>query len=213
MIAPPKPPPRDELEALIKEARARQLRRRLLGTTGVAVVAAAGLTLYALTNGGSPHRAADSSPGAAITACRSAQLSARIGFEAATQMAVGAAVIRNIGDSACSLPTLWPRVQITSHGRQFDVAQQQPPGSFFGTPARVLAPGAKAAIEMQWGNWCSGPHRPPSHGGGALVIFKLDFAFQFGADLVVTAPTAGTPPCLAPGYPTSLIVSRAQTPS
>ena len=37
MIAPPKPPAHDELEALIKEARERQLRRRLLGAAGIAV--------------------------------------------------------------------------------------------------------------------------------------------------------------------------------
>jgi hypothetical protein len=53
MIAPPKPPSRDELEALIKEARARHLRRRLLGAAGVAVAAAIGLSVYALTIGGS----------------------------------------------------------------------------------------------------------------------------------------------------------------
>ena len=44
MTAPPKPPPHDELEALIKEARARQLRRRLLGAAGIAVAAATGLS-------------------------------------------------------------------------------------------------------------------------------------------------------------------------
>ena len=42
MIAPPRPPSHDELEALIKEARARQLRRRLLGAAGVAIAAALG---------------------------------------------------------------------------------------------------------------------------------------------------------------------------
>jgi hypothetical protein len=49
MIAPPKPPSQDELEALIKEARARQLRRRLLGAAGIAIAAAVGLSVYALT--------------------------------------------------------------------------------------------------------------------------------------------------------------------
>jgi hypothetical protein len=37
MIAPPKPPSHDEREALIKEARARQLRRRLLGAASMAM--------------------------------------------------------------------------------------------------------------------------------------------------------------------------------
>jgi len=54
MIAPPRPPSRDDLEALIEEARARQLRRRLLGAAGVAIAAALGLSVYALTIGGQP---------------------------------------------------------------------------------------------------------------------------------------------------------------
>jgi hypothetical protein len=48
MIAPPKPPSH-ELEALIKEARARQLRRRLLGAAGIAIAAALALSAYALS--------------------------------------------------------------------------------------------------------------------------------------------------------------------
>ena len=51
MIAPPRPPSHDELEALIKEARARQLRRRLLGAAGVAIAAAFALGAYALASG------------------------------------------------------------------------------------------------------------------------------------------------------------------
>src|SRR5262249_27889924 len=50
MIAPPRPPSHDELEALIKEARARQLRRRLLGAAGVAIAAAVALGAYALAS-------------------------------------------------------------------------------------------------------------------------------------------------------------------
>jgi hypothetical protein len=52
MIAPPRPPFHDELEALIKEARQRQLRRRLLGAAGVAIAAALGLSIYASLSGG-----------------------------------------------------------------------------------------------------------------------------------------------------------------
>jgi hypothetical protein len=57
MLAPPKPPSYGELEALIKEARERQLRRRLLGAAGVAIAAAVGLSIYALT-AGTPIRSA-----------------------------------------------------------------------------------------------------------------------------------------------------------
>ena len=74
----PKPAPQDGLEALIEEARARQLRRRLFGAASVAIVAAIGLAGYALTIGGStdlPGGAAK--PEAeAPPLCRSSQLSA-----------------------------------------------------------------------------------------------------------------------------------------
>ena len=71
MIAPPRPPSHDELEALIKEARARQLRRRLLVAAGFAIAAALGLSIYA-SLGGSAGRtvtAAGSRPAAAAAAC------------------------------------------------------------------------------------------------------------------------------------------------
>jgi hypothetical protein len=51
MIATPRPPSNDQLEALIREARERQLRRRLLGAASVAIVAAIGLGAYALSAG------------------------------------------------------------------------------------------------------------------------------------------------------------------
>ena len=60
MIAPPKPPSHDELEALIKEARARQLRRRLLGAAGIAAAAAVGLGVHALATGPAQRTSATS---------------------------------------------------------------------------------------------------------------------------------------------------------
>lgn len=60
MIAPPRSPSHDELEALIKEARARQLRRRLLGAAAVAVAAALGLGIQALVAGGASKAGATS---------------------------------------------------------------------------------------------------------------------------------------------------------
>ena len=62
MIAPPKPPAHDELELLIKEARERQLRRRLLGAAAVAIAAAIGLGAYALAAG--PTQRTDATSGA-----------------------------------------------------------------------------------------------------------------------------------------------------
>lgn len=52
MIAPPKPSSSDNLEALVKEARARQLRRRVVGVTLVAIAAGAGLAVWAVVSGG-----------------------------------------------------------------------------------------------------------------------------------------------------------------
>jgi hypothetical protein len=50
-----KPPSDEELEALIKEARARQLRRRLLGAVGVVLAAATAFVSYALVAGQGPE--------------------------------------------------------------------------------------------------------------------------------------------------------------
>jgi hypothetical protein len=56
VVAPPPvtPPSPDDLEALIREARERQLRRRLLGAAALAIGAAIGLGAYALSVSGSP---------------------------------------------------------------------------------------------------------------------------------------------------------------
>ena len=87
MLAQPRPPSPDELEALIKEARARQLRRRLLGAAGVAIAAAFGLSAYAITIGGNPGDLVQSPASAGpVTApiCRASQLSAEAGWQGAT---------------------------------------------------------------------------------------------------------------------------------
>lgn len=49
------PPPQDELEALIREARARQRKRWLGGAALIAVLAGATLGLYSITNGTTPN--------------------------------------------------------------------------------------------------------------------------------------------------------------
>lgn len=215
MIAPPKPPSHDELEALIKEARARQLRRRLLAAAGTAIAAGLGLDVYAFVTGGSPANLAQPPARGGRTAgptCRATQLSASMGFQGATQTDVGGAEIKNIGDRACALPVGWPRVRLTSDGKALVVHQERPPRSG-GPPrprARVLAPGQTAVVEMQWLNWCGSPHAAVSHGGEPLTVLKVDFLLRFGAGLVVAAQSAGTPPCLAPSSPSTLIVDRAR---
>jgi Protein of unknown function (DUF4232) len=215
MIAPPKPPSQDELEALIKEARARQLRRRLLGAAGVAIAAALGLSVYAFITGGSPADLAQPpAQGGRATGplCRASQLSTNVGFQGATQTYVGGAEIKNVGARACSLPAGWPRVRLTSGGKTLAVHQKQPlrNGTPPVPPARVLAPKQTAVVEMQWLNWCGSRHAPVSQGGLPLSTLRVNFALRFGAGLVVTAESTGTPPCLAPNGPSTLVVDRAE---
>jgi len=54
IAAPPEPPLPDELEALIREARTRQRRRWMIGTSSVVVLAGAVLATSAIVSGGKP---------------------------------------------------------------------------------------------------------------------------------------------------------------
>jgi photosystem II stability/assembly factor-like uncharacterized protein len=68
VVAPPEPPRPDDLEALIREARARQRRRRLIAAAAVAVVAAASLSVWAAIPGlGSASSAQDGNADAAAS--------------------------------------------------------------------------------------------------------------------------------------------------
>jgi hypothetical protein len=216
MIAPPKPPSFDELEALIKEARARQLRRRLLGAAGVAIGAAIGLSAYAVTIGGNPTNlgAGPADAGRATgPLCRASQLSMQIGGQGATQMTLGGAVLTNTSGSTCALPTGRPFVRITWQGRAMAVTEPVPArGSVqSGSPAHILAPGAKALVSMEWGNWCGRyaygnvPHgRPRTAAPKALPTFQL----RFTHGLTLTGPGLGIPTCIDPAHPSFLNVSH-----
>jgi len=155
MIAPPKPPSHDELEALIKEARVRQLRRRLMGAAGVAVAAALGLSIYALVTGGSPANLAQPpAQGGRATGprCLASQLSTGFGFQGSTQAMMGGATLRNTSGSVCSLPTGWPTFRIDWRGKWLAIPVR--PGGLLAVPpgprARTLAPGRRAFIAMDW---------------------------------------------------------------
>jgi hypothetical protein len=216
MIAPPKPATHEELEALIREARSRQLRRRLLGAAGVAIGAAIALAAYAFVTGGSVRNVAQPpANGGRATGptCRASQLAATIGFQGATQTLVGGAEVKNISDHACSLPLGWPQVTLTSSGKALSVVQRRPTSSVGSSEpvARVLAPGGRAGVEMQWANWCGSPHQPVNHGGYTLTPLKEVFTLRFGTGPVVTAASTGAPPCLAPSRPSVLIADRART--
>jgi len=201
MIAPPRPPAHDELEDLIKEARERQLRRRLLGSVGIAIAAAIGLSIYAFVTGGKVDnvvRPPAQGGRAGAPDCRSSQLAMSIGGQGSTQMILGAALLTNTGGDACTLPNGRPVVQITWGGRPMHVAEPVPrPGEVqTGRPAHVLAPGAKALVSMRMANWC-GFQAP------GLPTFRL----VFGHGLALSAPGLGAPICSAPGSPAFLDVS------
>jgi hypothetical protein len=202
MIAPPKPPAQDELEALIKEARERQLRRRLFAAAGVAIAAALGLSAYAFVAGGTVDNAAQPPAQAGrggAPLCRSSQLAMSIGGQGATQMVLGGALIKNTGGAACALPTRRPVVRITWQGKPMDVRQPVPrPGEVqSGTPAHILAPGASALVSMRWANWCG-------RRASGLPTFQL----LFGHHLTLSAAGLGVPRCIGPGMPGFLDVSR-----
>jgi uncharacterized protein DUF4232 len=118
MIAPPRPPSHDELEALIKEARARQLRRRLLGAAGVAIAAALGLALYALLAGGAEGSgtAAGSRPRVVTAPCSLAagwQLRLDGVWSEPTGQHTAPLAITRTGGSACTLAG-YPKVTLIS---------------------------------------------------------------------------------------------------
>lgn len=188
MIAPPKRPA-DELELLIREARERQLRRRLLAAAGVALAAALGLGVYAFVTGGSLANVAQPpAAGGRPTgpACRGSQLSVSVFFQGATQMMIGGATLTNTSDAACSLPAIRPAVRISEHGRPLLVREQGLTGSFLPTtwkPARVLTPGTRAEVLLDWGrlNWdCGRSARPTPR-----------FVLRFSTGLELTGIASG----------------------
>jgi hypothetical protein len=192
MIAAPRPPSHDELEALIKEARARQRRRRLLGTAGIAIGAAVALSAYAgLTGGGARNVGQPPAQGGRATGplCRVGQLSASAGLQGATQSLAGGATIANTGTSSCSLPRLQPVVRISLNGETLRIRERPFPYRISpGRPVvRVLAPREQAVILMQWWNWCGKT-------GAATMTVRL------GGGLHLVAPQRlGEPTCIGAG--------------
>jgi hypothetical protein len=203
MLAPPRPPSHDELEALIKEARERQLRRRLLGAATIAIASAVGLSLYAFLTSGTVDSVTSAHAGRATgPLCRASQLSAGAGWQGATQSMLGGAAITNTSVAACSLPAGRPAVRIDWQGRTLSTQERKPPKPFGpGKPLRVLAPGATAEIFLQWWNYC----------GGRVDLKAAPTVYlRFRSGLVVKAPVSkqwGVPYCNAPGSPSTLLVS------
>jgi Protein of unknown function (DUF4232) len=206
MIAPPKPPPLDDLEALIKEARERQLRRRLLGVAVVAIAAAVGLSVYAFVADGKLDRIAQKPANAGRASgpiCRSSQLSASAFWNGAAGTVINAMTLVNRSGSTCSLPLGRPAVQISWHGALLRTREQAASsGDFPGRRIDRLSPGSKAIVYMQWWNWCGSPN------ASAITTVIL----HFGRQLRVEARHVyGQPPCLSPAAPSRISVSRPLT--
>jgi hypothetical protein len=208
MIAPPKLPSHEEPEALIKEARERQLRRRFRGAAGIAIAAAIGLAIFALTVRGATDRPAGGAPtaGGAPPLCRSAQLSAASYWDGAAGTLINFFTIANRSGTACSLPLARPVVLLRWHDSLLRVEDSHPSNRFgFGPdakPLRTLAPGRKAAVYMQWSNWCGPPH------AGLTTTITLRFR---GGLRVAARNVSGQPPCLNRAAPSVLVVSRVLT--
>jgi hypothetical protein len=203
MIAPPKPRSHDELELLIKEARERQLRRRLLGATGVAVAAAVGLIVYAMTMGGAHQRAtANGWSGAVPPLCRSSQLSGSAGFQGATQTMLGGVTIRNTSNVACSLPQRRPLVTISWRGKPVPTKERRMRTAPPWPQAHILAPDTTSNVFFQWWS-CGGP--------GPKAAIRPTFQLRFGRGLAVTASSADVTPAFCGGLGSRrfLDVSRA----
>jgi hypothetical protein len=203
MIAPPKPPSHDELELLIKEARERQLRRRLFGTAGIAIAAALGLSVYAFVTGGSVNSVTPANAGrASAPLCRSSQLSAAAGFQGATQTMLGGVTLQNISAIPCSLPTRRPQMRISWRGKPLPTQERKMTTGPTWPLARVLVPGAKTEVFFQWLS-CGG--------SGPKAAVRPTFALRFGNHLLVTARSKDVTPafCGGLGGTRFLDVSRA----
>jgi hypothetical protein len=178
MIAPPKPPSHDELEALIKEARVRQLRRRLLGAAGVAIAAALGLSAYALSSlSAGPATPTGGSTGAGAPSCRAPQLATSAEGGAGEGAGHAGASIQIVDRSghACALPTGVPAVRFTLRGKTAPMEEQTmaPPYSPVGLRAgRVLVPGRKVMYILDWSGPCPNAAAAPTS-GTAIVILRF----------------------------------------
>lgn len=111
VVAPPPvaPPGPDELELLIREARERQLRRRLLGAAAVAIVAAIGLSVYGFVTGGSAQGDSGSSGSPRLLASTPCGAAAgwrlRLGprWSEQTGQQTAPVVLTRVGSTACTL--------------------------------------------------------------------------------------------------------------
>lgn len=153
------PPPRDELEALIREARERQRRRRIVATATVAVLGAAGLVGYALVaRDGSQGRGRPQGQLAGLPRCHSNQL--RLSVPPAWGAAAGTmyepATLTNTSGSSCTVAG-WPALRrLDATGQRIPVRLERWVYRLRGSaPYSVvtLAPGKTATFDIFGSDW------------------------------------------------------------
>lgn len=213
MIAPPKPPAQDELELLIKEARQRQLRRRLLGAAAVAIVAAIGLGIYALTDGNGDRSATDGSPRDGAPACRASQLATTAEAGPGESPLQDAASIQLVDASseACVLPSGIPEVTFAFRGKTLRTHERnmQPPYTELGIRAsHVLAPARKVMYILHWQYACPRPGAEPTRGEAATVTLRFGNGLRFAMPEGTPENIPIVPDCgEEPGPPTTVLVT------
>jgi Protein of unknown function (DUF4232) len=154
MIAPPRPP-HDDPELLIKEARDRQRRRRLIVAISAVTVAGLELATYAVLARPTDMRNEGSGPRTGAPLCRSSQLAASFTPGAAAGTDLGGLIVRNTGGATCSLPAGRPHVNVSFRGKPLPTVERSwSPQESFGKPAHDLAPGAGAFLEIGWSDAC-----------------------------------------------------------
>lgn len=157
VVAPPEPPRPDALEALIREARARQRKRRVLGMALSVAVAGAGLAVFAVHGRGVPNvsEKSDGSNGAAtVSHCAPGRL--RLGaplFDGAyTAHVVENLTFTNVSSRSCLLRG-WPAIEVVLPGGRLvaaHVGRVRNATSSRVVPARpvLLRPGGAASFHL-----------------------------------------------------------------
>lgn len=147
------PPPQDELELLIREARARQRARRVGLAALLAGLAALGLGLNAVWSRGHAGSASHGRPALAAASCRSTQLRLSGGFAGA-----GAGndwfdfAFRNASGATCAVKG-WPTVELRfAGGRVLTVRSRvryvTAAGKVVPVRAVALRPGSSASFTL-----------------------------------------------------------------
>jgi hypothetical protein len=180
--APPRPPSQDELDALIREARERQLRRRLLAAAAIAIAAATSLGIYAVFSAGSSRPTAGASAGLAPT-CPLSALPLSLQTQGTATQAVFFLTVRNPQRLRCSInaPVV---LEITENGHPAPISDNPIRATLHATLR-----GARSSIwppsGAWWANWC-----------GSRKGFRLTARVESHS---VSAPISILPQCFGSG--------------